>query len=63
MSLPSIAEESEPLIAIRRFSMSSSEVLLGLIFLKEKLELFHIVGALLIFTGIYLVIRKRDKNE
>ena len=37
--------------------------LISIIFLKEKLELFHIVGALLIFTGIYLVIRKRDKNE
>ena len=36
--------------------------LISIIFLKEKLELFHIVGALLIFTGIYLVIRKRDKN-
>jgi len=37
--------------------------LISIIFLKEKLELFHIVGALLIFTGIYLVIKKRDKNE
>ena len=37
--------------------------LISIIFLKEKLELFHIVGALLIFTGIYLVIRKRNKNE
>ena len=37
--------------------------LISIIFLNEKLELFHIVGALLIFTGIYLVIRKRDKNE
>jgi len=37
--------------------------LISIIFLKEKLELFHIIGALLIFTGIYLVIRKRDKNE
>ena len=37
--------------------------LISIIFLKEKLELFHIVGALLIFTGIYLVIRKKDKNE
>ena len=36
--------------------------LISIIFLKEKLELFHIVGALLIFTGIYLVIRKRDNN-
>jgi len=34
---------------------------ISIIFLKEKLELFHFVGALLIFTGIYLVIRKRDK--
>ena len=32
--------------------------LIAIIFLKERLELFHIVGALLIFTGIYLVIRK-----
>ena len=37
--------------------------LISIIFLKEKLELFHIVGALLIFTGIYLVIRKRNRNE
>ena len=37
--------------------------LISIIFLKEKLELFHIVGALLIFTGIYLVIKKRDINE
>ena len=37
--------------------------LISIIFLKEKLELFHIVGALLIFTGIYLVIRKSAKNE
>ena len=36
--------------------------LISIIFLKEKLELFHIVGALLIFTGIYLVIRK-NSNE
>ena len=36
--------------------------LISIIFLKEKLELFHIVGALLIFTGIYLVIRKSDNN-
>ena len=36
--------------------------LISIIFLKEKLELFHIVGALLIFTGIYLVIRKSNNN-
>ena len=36
--------------------------LISIIFLKEKLELFHIVGALLIFTGIYLVIRKSSNN-
>ena len=36
--------------------------LIAIIFLKEKLELFHIVGALLIFTGIYLVIRKSANN-
>ena len=36
--------------------------LISIIFLKEKLELFHIVGALLIFTGIYLVIRKSANN-
>ena len=36
--------------------------LISIIFLKEKLELFHIVGALLIFTGIYLVIRKSTNN-
>ena len=36
--------------------------LISIFFLKEKLELFHIVGALLIFTGIYLVIRKSANN-
>ena len=36
--------------------------LISIIFLKEKLELFHIVGALLIFTGIYLVIRKSSNG-
>ena len=36
--------------------------LISIIFLKEKLELFHIVGALSIFTGIYLVIRKSANN-
>ena len=36
--------------------------LISIIFLKEKLELFHIVGALLIFTGIYLVIRKSNNG-
>ena len=37
--------------------------LISIIFLKEKLELFHIVGALLIFTGIYLVIRKNNNEQ
>ena len=37
--------------------------LIAIIFLKEKLELFHIVGALLIFTGIYLVIRKSSNGQ
>ena len=37
--------------------------LISIIFLKEKLELFHIVGALLIFTGIYLVIRKNSNEK
>ena len=36
--------------------------LISIIFLKEKLELFHIIGAVLIFTGIYLVIRKSANN-
>jgi len=36
--------------------------LISIFFLKEKLELFHIVGALLIFTGIYLVIRKSSNG-
>ena len=34
--------------------------LISIFFLKERLELFHIVGAILIFTGIYLVIRKKN---
>ena len=34
--------------------------LISILFLKEKLEVFHIVGALLIFTGIYLVIKKNS---
>ena len=37
--------------------------LIAIIFLKEKLELFHIVGAFLIFTGIYLVIRKSTNGQ
>ena len=37
--------------------------LISIIFLKEKLELFHIVGALLIFTGIYLVIIKSSDGQ
>ena len=37
--------------------------LIAIIFLKEQLELFHIVGALLIFTGIYLVIRKSTNGQ
>ena len=37
--------------------------LISIIFLKEKLELFHVVGALLIFTGIYLVIRKSNNGQ
>jgi len=37
--------------------------LISIFFLKEKLELFHIVGALLIFTGIYLVIRKNSNEK
>ena len=32
--------------------------LISIIFLKETLEIYHIIGALLIFTGIYLVIKK-----
>ena len=36
--------------------------IISIIFLKEKLELFHIIGALLIFVGIYLVIKKNN-NE
>tara|TARA_B100001123_G_C15069231_1_gene930902 strand:- start:34 stop:939 length:906 start_codon:yes stop_codon:yes gene_type:complete len=34
--------------------------LISIIFLKETLELFHVVGALLIFIGIYLVILKKN---
>ena len=34
--------------------------LISILFLKEKLEVFHIVGALLIFTGIYLVIKRNS---
>ena len=37
--------------------------LIAIIFLKEILELFHIVGAILIFTGIYLVIRKNSNEQ
>jgi len=37
--------------------------LISIIFLKEKLELFHIVGALLIFIGIYLVIKKSGNGK
>ena len=37
--------------------------LISIIFLKERLELFHIVGAVLIFTGIYLVIRKNSNEQ
>jgi len=37
--------------------------LISIIFIKEKLELFHIVGALLIFTGIYLVIKKSSNEQ
>jgi len=36
--------------------------IISIIFLKEKLELFHVIGALLIFTGIYLIIRKSANN-
>ena len=36
--------------------------LISIFFLKETLELFHIVGAILIFTGIYLVIRKSSNG-
>ncbi|MBI28738.1 MAG: hypothetical protein CFH21_00602 [Alphaproteobacteria bacterium MarineAlpha5_Bin11] len=36
--------------------------IISIIFLKEKLEIYHIIGALLIFSGIYLVIRKKE-NE
>ena len=34
--------------------------LISIIFLKETLELFHVVGALLIFIGIYLFILKKN---
>ena len=37
--------------------------LISIFFLKERLELFHIVGAILIFTGIYLVIRKKNNEQ
>ena len=37
--------------------------LISIIFLKEKMELFHVVGALLIFIGIYLVIRKSSNGQ
>tara|TARA_B100002049_G_scaffold88239_1_gene64963 strand:+ start:179 stop:1090 length:912 start_codon:yes stop_codon:yes gene_type:complete len=37
--------------------------LISIFFLKETLELFHIVGAILIFTGIYLVIRKNNNEQ
>ena len=37
--------------------------LISIIFLKEKLESFHIVGGLLIFIGIYLVIRKSANGQ
>ena len=37
--------------------------LISIVFLKERLELFHIVGAILIFTGIYLVIRKNNNEQ
>ena len=37
--------------------------LISIFFLKERLELFHIVGAILIFTGIYLVIRKNNNEQ
>ena len=33
--------------------------LISIFFLKERLELFHIAGSILIFIGIYLVIRKK----
>ena len=37
--------------------------LISIFFLKERLESFHIVGAILIFTGIYLVIRKNNNEQ
>ena len=37
--------------------------LISISFLKERLELFHIVGAILIFTGIYLVIKKKNNEQ
>ena len=37
--------------------------LISIFFLTERLELFHIVGAILIFTGIYLVIRKNNNEQ
>ena len=37
--------------------------LISIVFLKERLELFHIVGAILIFTGIYLVIKKKNNEQ
>jgi len=36
--------------------------LISILFLREKLEIYHIVGAILIFTGIYLV-NKKNKYE
>ena len=35
---------------------------ISILFLREKLEIYHIVGAILIFTGIYLV-NKKNKYE
>ena len=37
---------------------------ISIIFLREILEMYHIVGAILIFTGIYLVTKKShvEKN-
>ena len=37
--------------------------IVSIIFLKEILEIYHIIGAILIFTGIYLVTKNHDKKN
>ena len=37
--------------------------IISIIFLKEILEIYHIIGAILIFTGIYLVTKNHDKKN